>query len=107
MYNVIISYTLHCRNELEADYIGMLLLAAAGFDPRVAPRFFDKLGKLHGDLKWTKLRYYFSPKIIHPSSRKRSRLLSHPKVMEEAMKLYTEAISDRQGYVDKDLAALT
>ncbi|MBA0547940.1 hypothetical protein Golob_019069, partial [Gossypium lobatum] len=37
------------RMELEADYIGLLLLASAGYDPRVAPKVFEKLGKVAGD----------------------------------------------------------
>eukprot|EP00959_Pyramimonas_sp_CCMP1952_P200793 4199889-Pyramimonas_sp.AAC.1 len=36
------------RNELEADLIGMHLMARACFDPRVAPGVFLKLGKLDG-----------------------------------------------------------
>ncbi|CAA6656254.1 unnamed protein product [Spirodela intermedia] len=34
--------------EMEADYIGLLLLAAAGYDPRVAPMVYEKLGKITG-----------------------------------------------------------
>ena len=28
---------IHCRAELEADHIGLMIMSAAGFDPRVAP----------------------------------------------------------------------
>ena len=32
--------------EIEADYIGMMLLAAAGYDPHEAPRALEKVGKM-------------------------------------------------------------
>ncbi|XP_074363353.1 mitochondrial metalloendopeptidase OMA1-like [Apium graveolens] len=32
------------RNEMEADYIGLLLMASAGYDPRVAPKMYEMLG---------------------------------------------------------------
>ncbi|KAM0861956.1 hypothetical protein ACQ4PT_045547 [Festuca glaucescens] len=92
------------RNELEADYLGMLLLAAAGFDPHGAPLFYDKMGKINGE---SLLTNFLSCILfqVHPSSKKRSRLLLQPKVMEEAMELYREVTSDGQGY-DKDLDPL-
>ena len=75
--------------EMEADYIGLLLLAAAGYDPRVAPKVYEKLGKITGD---SLLRDYLS---THPSSRKRADLLSRAHVMDEAMLIYQDAISGR------------
>ncbi|KAI5010733.1 hypothetical protein ZWY2020_012870 [Hordeum vulgare] len=81
------------RHELEADYIGMLLLAAAGFDPHAAPLLFEKLERIKGQSVLTKLLCFFQLKA-HPSRRRRAWLLSQPKVMEEAMKLYREATSD-------------
>jgi predicted Zn-dependent protease len=96
---------LYCRNELEADYIGMLLLAAAGFDPYGAPMFYDKMGKIKGESLLTNFLTCILFQV-HPSSKKRSRLLLQPKVMEEAMELYREVTSDGQGY-DKDLDSLS
>ncbi|KEH26941.1 peptidase family M48 protein [Medicago truncatula] len=29
--------------EIEADYIGLLLVASAGYDPRVAPNILEKV----------------------------------------------------------------
>ncbi|XBI95094.1 hypothetical protein VPH35_031628 [Triticum aestivum] len=78
------------RSELEADYIGMLLAAAAGFDPHAAAICLDKAGKRKGESAFTNFLSFFSSKV-HPSYKKRSRLLSQPKVMEEAMELYREA----------------
>lgn len=76
--------------EIEADHIGLLLLAAAGYDPRVAPSVYEKLGKIGGD---SALNNYLS---THPSSKKRAQLLSQASVMNEALKLYRE-VSAGQG----------
>jgi predicted Zn-dependent protease len=67
-----------CRAEREADQIGLMILAAAGFDPRVAPPAFEKLGRSGRFLS------------TYPSSKKRAQLLSGNKIMEEALKLYRE-----------------
>lgn len=75
--------------EIEADYIGLLLMASAGYDPRVAPRVYEKLGKVTGD---SALRDYLS---THPSGRKRSQLLAQAQVMEEALTIYRESMSGR------------
>ncbi|KAM3370441.1 hypothetical protein ACQJBY_018018 [Aegilops geniculata] len=81
------------RNELEADYIGMLLQAAAGFDPHAAPMSLEKEGRINRKSTLKKLLSFFSFSA-HPCTKKRSQLLSQPKVMEEAMELYREATSD-------------
>ncbi|XP_044468976.1 uncharacterized protein LOC123198348 [Mangifera indica] len=72
------------KMEMEADYIGLLLVASAGYDPRVAPRVYEKLGQISGD---SKLRDYLS---THPSGKKRAQLLAQAKVMEEALTIYRE-----------------
>lgn len=77
------------KMEIEADYIGLLIMASAGYDPRVAPKVFEKLGKVTGD---SALRDYLS---THPSGRKRAQLLARAPVMEEALILYREAMSGR------------
>ncbi|WCJ20627.1 Peptidase family M48 family protein [Euphorbia peplus] len=76
------------RMELEADYIGLFLMASAGYDPRVAPRVYEKLGKLEGGESL--LRDYLS---THPSGKKRAKLLAQAKVMEEALAIYRETVS--------------
>ncbi|TKY45069.1 Mitochondrial metalloendopeptidase OMA1 [Spatholobus suberectus] len=35
--------------DIEADYIGLLLIASAGYDPRVAPKVYEKLREIVGD----------------------------------------------------------
>ncbi|KAM0835447.1 hypothetical protein ACQ4PT_062939 [Festuca glaucescens] len=72
------------RFEIEADYIGILLLGAAGFDPRWAIVTIEKLAKIVGDSVLRNIDPYY------PSPKTRLRLLSQPKVMEEAMELYRE-----------------
>ncbi|KAI4967201.1 hypothetical protein ZWY2020_029530 [Hordeum vulgare] len=72
---------------LEADYIGIMLLASAGFDPRIAPKVHEKLGNLGGNSS-SSLKHYMS---THPCSKKRTQLLLDSKVMDKAMALYTQA----------------
>jgi predicted Zn-dependent protease len=71
--------------EIEADRIGMLLLAAAGFDPYLAVEVEEKLGNIGGD---SELQNHFS---THPSSKKRAKYLLKDKVMEEALELCRES----------------
>ncbi|KAK7245169.1 hypothetical protein RIF29_40004 [Crotalaria pallida] len=78
------------RMEMEADYIGLLLIASAGYDPRVAPTVYEKLGKVTGGD--SALRDYLS---THPSGRKRAELLAQAKIMEEALTLYRDVRSGR------------
>ncbi|MED6108215.1 hypothetical protein PIB30_021510 [Stylosanthes scabra] len=73
--------------EMEADYIGMLLIAAAGYDPRVAPTFYEKMGKYDCPLD--------DNISTHPSGKKRAELLSQAKIMEEAFTIYKNARSGR------------
>lgn len=77
------------RMEMEADYIGLLLMASAGYDPRVAPKVYEKLGQVTGE---SALRDYLS---THPSGKKRAKLLAQAQVMEEALGIYREVRSGR------------
>ncbi|KAF3617041.1 hypothetical protein FXO37_34801 [Capsicum annuum] len=70
--------------EMEADYIGLLLMASAGYNPRIAPSVYEKLGKISGE---SALRDYLS---THPSGKKRAQLLAQAKVMDEALTIYRE-----------------
>ncbi|KAJ4886913.1 Peptidase family M48 family protein [Raphanus sativus] len=77
----------HSRKmEIEADYIGLLLLASVGYDPQMAPKVFEKLVKLEPS-KHMILNDYLT---THPSGEKRARLLSQANVMEEALRIYRE-----------------
>lgn len=74
---------------MEADYIGVLLIASAGYDPRVAPQVYEKLGRVAGD---SSLQDYLA---THPSGKKRAKLLAQAKVMEEALNIYREVQAGR------------
>ena len=73
--------------EKEADYVGLLLMASAGYDPRVAPRVYKKFGQIS---RQTLLHDYIS---THPSSEKRVELLSQAQVMEKALSVYEDAVA--------------
>ena len=75
--------------EIEADYIGLLLMASAGYDPRVAPRVYEKLGMICGE---SSMRDYLS---THPSGKKRAQLLAQAHIMEEAINMYREVMAGR------------
>jgi predicted Zn-dependent protease len=71
--------------EIEADFIGIMLLGAAGFDPHwalvalvVTQKFEERVG----------LKKFLSP---HPMPKKRLELLSEAKTMDKALELYREA----------------
>jgi predicted Zn-dependent protease len=51
-------------HETEADEMGMAYLVAAGYDPREAPRSFEKLHELYGDPPLADTFFYSS----HPSN---------------------------------------
>ncbi|KAK4787140.1 hypothetical protein SAY86_010973 [Trapa natans] len=69
---------------METDYIGLLLMAFAGYDPQIASTVYERLGKVTGD---SALKDYLS---THPSGKKRTELLAQAKVMEEAVAIHRE-----------------
>lgn len=81
---IVISLFTIFRQEIEADYIGLLLLASAGYDPRVAPKVYEKFGKNFGDS-------FLNCFSTHPSGQKRAKLLSQDEVMKEAVTIYENA----------------
>ncbi|KAI3928054.1 hypothetical protein MKW98_023655 [Papaver atlanticum] len=82
-----IFFLLHV-NEMEADYIGLLLLASAGYDPRMAPQVYEKLGEFSGESPLDD-----DSLATHPSGIKRAEVLSRDKVMGEALSIYKESRS--------------
>ncbi|KAK9914137.1 hypothetical protein M0R45_037931 [Rubus argutus] len=77
-------YFLRQRIELEADHIELLLMASAGYDPRVVPTVYEKMGKIaDGDSVVRDPNY--------PSGKKRAEMLARANVMEEALTLYRNA----------------
>ena len=67
-------------HEYEADKIGLLLMAQAGYDPRVAPSFFERMMR---DAKQAKPPEFLS---THPADQNRIRELNA--MIPEAMKYY-------------------
>jgi hypothetical protein len=88
--------SLICRLEAEADYIGIMLLAAAGYDPQVAPKVCNKFADMERNKDYYGWRYDDCFRT-HPPSKERSRLLSQHKVMGEALHLYRE-VTANQGH---------
>ncbi|XP_028117102.1 mitochondrial metalloendopeptidase OMA1-like [Camellia sinensis] len=69
--------------EFEADYIGLMLMASAGYDPQEAPKVYEvRLGDEDRGLSAT-----------HPSGSKRAEKLNKPKVMQKAVAIYKEVKS--------------
>ncbi|KAF7056566.1 hypothetical protein CFC21_063963 [Triticum aestivum] len=75
------------RMEIEADHIGILLLAAAGFHPDHALAVAKKYATIAGGYSvWKQIL-----DTTHPHPRDRLARLSEIKTMEEALELYNEA----------------
>ncbi|KAK1261663.1 hypothetical protein QJS04_geneDACA023418 [Acorus gramineus] len=71
--------------EYEADYIGMMLMASAGYHPRYAQIAYEKLAiQDESDLFST-----------HPTFVKRIKALSDANVMGKALALYLEALNHK------------
>ncbi|KAK2993384.1 hypothetical protein RJ640_007643 [Escallonia rubra] len=65
------------RRELEADYIGLMIIASAGYDPRVDPIFYKSLPEV-------------SYSSTHPSRSRRSEMLNRPEVKGKAVAIYEQ-----------------
>lgn len=90
---------------MEANYIGLILMASAGYDPRVAPQVYMKLA-------WSSIlaRRGSSPEtrktggdearedslFDHQSGDTREQQLLQPQVMEEAVSIYNEVLAQRR-----------
>jgi predicted Zn-dependent protease len=81
-----------CRLEMEADYIGLLLMAEAGYDPRLAPVVYEDLERIEASYKEFTLGGFLRS---HPPGRKRAKALARPKIMEEALTLYNDVRAKR------------
>lgn len=80
-YGVILPYSR--KHELEADHIGLLLMAKAGYDPSVAPGFWERFSSLkQGEAPMELLS-------THPSDAHRAAALRE--LLPEAMQNYESA----------------
>ena len=84
-YGVLLPY--NRRQESEADEIGLTLMAHAGYDPTVAPAFWNRFG----ELKEASTAEFLS---THPSDQRRSADLLRK--MDAAVEIYANA-PDKQG----------
>ncbi|OMO52928.1 Peptidase M48 [Corchorus capsularis] len=66
------------RREAEADYIGLMLMASAGYDPQVAPTLYENWGGGNSFIS------------THPPNKERAKLLKEPKTMELAKQVYED-----------------
>lgn len=73
-------------NETEADHLGLIFAAMAGYDPQLAIPFWQRMAQQSGGSNTSEL---FSD---HPSDEKR--LAALQKIMPEALKYYTPTVSD-------------
>lgn len=70
------------KMEIEADYLGLILMARAGYDPFTAFAFWERFSKIHGEND-SYIASWFS---THPSDKER--ILELKKHKEEAWKEY-------------------
>ncbi len=75
--------------EYEADHIGLILMARAGYDPLAAKHFWKKFGKLSQTNEWTEFL------ATHPMGEKRLKKMSE--LYGKAQKEYQKA-PNKHGY---------
>lgn len=85
-YGVILPYSR--KHELEADHIGLMLMAKAGYDPSCAPGFWERFSGLKGGGEPMEFL------STHPSDERRAARLRE--LMPEAMQHY-EAAAEKHG----------
>lgn len=86
MFGILLPYSR--KHESEADHMGLLLMAAAGYDPHEAPRFWERMQKKGGG----------GPSEFmstHPSHEHRIRDLNN--WIEEALPLYKQGRHEDSG----------
>jgi len=80
-YGVILPYSR--KHESEADHIGVILMAKAGYNPEEAPRFWNRFGASHTGSQPVEFM------STHPSDQRRSQELAL--LLPEAMQYYGSA----------------
>ncbi|MDD5597341.1 MAG: M48 family metallopeptidase [Victivallaceae bacterium] len=79
-------------HEYEADYIGLILMAKAGYYPRAAVSFWEKFGKNDNDQR------LFELLSTHPMSKKR---LDEMKTLIPKAREYYDQASPKRGFGEK------
>ncbi|NND65268.1 MAG: M48 family metalloprotease, partial [Gammaproteobacteria bacterium] len=72
-------------HESEADYMGLILLARACFDPREAPQLWERMGQQHGGRAPAEFM------STHPSAE--TRIEQFNQWMDEAVAIYQKNCS--------------
>ena len=72
------------KDEFEADRVGLMYMARAGYDPRAAPRIWKRVAEFKGEPPQASIF------ASHPSSRARYETLL--KLLPEAMEVYAQAV---------------
>ncbi len=80
-YGVILPYSR--KHESEADHIGLMLMAKAGYDPTEAPRFWERFAQINAGQKPAEFL------STHPSDARRAATLRE--LLPDAHKLYAKA----------------
>ncbi|KAF9597340.1 hypothetical protein IFM89_017243 [Coptis chinensis] len=75
-----------CKREFEADYIGLLLMASAGYNPRIVVEFWKNMILSYPD--------FSKGDHEHPSYEERANSLAQAHVMEQALTIYKESWSE-------------
>ncbi|CAA0813591.1 Peptidase family M48 family protein [Striga hermonthica] len=70
------------RHELEAWYIGLMLMASAGYDPRLVPDIVKKT-----EIEWAD-HYKYLLDTTHPCLGRVAEMMSQETVMDKAVKIY-------------------
>ncbi|KAI6696230.1 hypothetical protein NL676_016349 [Syzygium grande] len=86
-------HPLNRKLEIEADHIGLLLMASAGYDPWVAPKVYEELDKVNGYAEAAARRGGGGGEgcrslSLHPCGNERAQLLAQAPVFKEALTLY-------------------
>ncbi|KAK1376552.1 hypothetical protein POM88_032745 [Heracleum sosnowskyi] len=95
--SIILEFPWSRRMEKEADYIGLLVMASAGYDPREAPkvyRMFDTFGKSSDSKHRMRTILMISFQHTHLAETE-PKNCPKSEVMEEAMTRYSKVIETR------------
>lgn len=76
------------RNENEADAIGLIYAAQAGYDPRVAPGFWEKMGQAAGGTK--------TPEFLSTHPVEKTRIEHLNALMPKALAVYNQSLNHQQ-----------
>jgi metalloendopeptidase OMA1, mitochondrial len=68
-------------------------MAAADYDPRQAPKYFEKMAMLDVPVKFPMLARFL---VSHPSGKERAKAVARPEIMQEALILYKDARGRRR-----------